>query len=48
MFLIVLLNVIIHGCMTASRVVASLFAIELGVNAFGIGLIISLYSAAPL
>jgi|KBSMisStandDraft_5_1062788.scaffolds.fasta_scaffold60598_2 MFS family permease len=48
MYLIVLLNVIIHGCMTASRVVASLFAIELGVNAFGIGLIISLYSAAPL
>ena len=48
MHLIVLLNVIIHGCLTGSRVVMSLFAIELGVNAFSIGVMIALYSATPL
>lgn len=48
MYLIVLLNVIIHGCLTGSRVVMSLFALELGVNAFSIGIMIALYSLAPL
>ena len=48
MHLIVLLNVVIHGCLTGSRVVMSLFAIELGVNAFSIGIMIALYSATPL
>ncbi len=48
MHLIVLLNVIIHGCLTGSRVVMSLFAIDLGVNAFSIGIMVALYSATPL
>ena len=48
MYLIVFLNVIIHGCLTGSRVVISLFAIELGVNAFAIGLMVAMYSATPL
>ena len=48
MYLIVLLNVIIHGCLTGSRVVIALFAIELGVNAFQIGIMVALYSATPL
>ena len=38
MYLLVILNVIIHGCLTGSRVVMALFAIELGVNAFSIGI----------
>lgn len=48
MYLIVLLNVIVHGCLTGSRVVLSLFAIDLGVNALQIGLMVALYSATPL
>jgi MFS family permease len=48
MYLLVILNVIIHGCLTGSRVVMSLFALELGVNAFSIGIMIALYSATPL
>ena len=48
MYLIVLLNVIIHGCLTGSRVVVSLFAIELGMNAFAIGILVALYSISPL
>jgi MFS family permease len=48
MYLIVLLNVIIHGCLTGSRVVMALFALELGVNAFSIGIMIALYSLTPL
>ena len=48
MIIIVLLIVIIHGCLTGSRVVMSLFALELGVNAFSIGIMIALYSLTPL
>ena len=39
---------IIHGCLTGSRVVTALFAIELGVNAFSIGIMAALYSLTPL
>ena len=48
MYLLVILNVIIHGCLTGSRVVMALFAIELGVNAFSIGIMAALYSLTPL
>jgi MFS family permease len=48
MYLLVFLNIIIHSCLTGSRVVASLFAIELGMNAFAIGILVALYSATPL
>jgi MFS family permease len=48
MILLVILNVIIHGCLTGSRVVMALFAIELGVNAFSIGIMAALYSLTPL
>ena len=48
MYLLVMLNVIIHGCLTGSRVVMALFAIELGVNTFSIGIMVALYSLTPL
>ncbi|MBI4189170.1 MAG: MFS transporter [Betaproteobacteria bacterium] len=48
MYLIVFLNVIIHGCVIGSRVVMALFAIELGENPFSIGVMVALYSVSPL
>src|SRR3972149_5271049 len=48
MYLMVFLNVIIHGCLTGSRVVMVLLAIELGANMFEIGVMVALYSALPL
>jgi MFS family permease len=48
MYLIVFLNVIIHGCLIGSRVVMALLAIELGSNPLEIGVMVSLYSVPPL
>jgi MFS family permease len=48
MYLIVLLNVIIHGCLTGSRVIIVLFALKLGVTPFAIGIMVALYSLTPL
>lgn len=48
MYLMVFLNVIIHGCLMGSRVVVALYAIELGANVFEIGVMVALYSALPL
>src|SRR3990172_1248222 len=48
MYLMVFLNVIVHGCLMGSRVVMVLFAIELGANMFEIGVMVALYSALPL
>lgn len=48
MYLIVFLNVIIHGCLIGSRLVMALLAIELGENPFAIGVMVSLYSVPPL
>jgi len=48
MFLVVFLNIIIHGCFIGSRVVMALFALELGANAFEIGFMVALYSLPPL
>ena len=48
MYLIVLLNVIIHGSFIGSRVVMALLAIELGANALAIGVMVALYSVPPL
>ena len=48
MYLIVLLNVIIHGSFIGSRVVMALLAIELGENALAIGVMVALYSVPPL
>src|SRR3954469_450873 len=48
MILVVFLNVIIHGCLTGSRVVMALFALKLGVSAFSIGIMVALYSLTPL
>ena len=48
MYLMVFLNVIIHGCQVGSRVVMALFAIKLGASPFAIGLMVALYSIPPL
>lgn len=48
MYLMVFLNVIVHGCLNGSRVVMVLLAIELGANMFEIGVMVALYSALPL
>lgn len=47
-YLITLITLVIQGCHQGSRVVASLFAIELGANPFLIGALISAYSLFPL
>ena len=48
MYLMVFLNVIIHGCQVGSRVVMALFAIKLGASPFAIGIMVALYSMPPL
>ncbi len=47
-YLVTLLTMIVQGCHMGSRMVASLFAIELGANPFLIGVLISAYSVFPL
>lgn len=47
-YLVTLLTLIAQGAHMGSRMVASLFAIELGANPFLIGVLISAYSAFPL
>lgn len=47
-YLITLLTLIVQGCHMGSRMVASLFAIELGANPFLVGALISAYSLFPL
>src|SRR5512147_2222976 len=46
--LLTLLTLIVQGCHMGSRMVASLFAIELGANPLLIGALISVYSVFPL
>ncbi|HEV2007325.1 MAG TPA: MFS transporter, partial [Burkholderiales bacterium] len=48
MYLIVSLNVMIHGCLAGSRVVMALLAIELGASPLAIGVMVALYSVPPL
>ena len=48
MYLMVFLNIVVHGCLIGSRVVMVLLAIELGANTFEIGVMVALYSALPL
>ena len=48
MYLMVFLNIIIHGCLIGSRMVMVLLAIELGANTLEIGVMVALYSALPL
>ena len=45
---VALVTLIVQGCHMGSRMVASLFAIELGANPLLIGVLISAYSAFPL
>jgi MFS family permease len=47
-YLVTLLTLIVQGCHMGSRMVASLFAIELGANPLLIGMLISAYSLFPL
>src|SRR5450759_174037 len=48
MYLMLFLNIIIHGCLIGSRMVMVLLAIELGANTLAIGVMVALYSALPL
>ena len=48
MYLMVFLNIIIHGCQVGSRVVMALFALKLGASPFEIGVMSALYSVPPL
>ena len=48
MYLVVFLNVIVHGCFIGSRLVMALLAIELGASPLAIGLMVALYSMPPL
>jgi MFS family permease len=47
-YLIVFLNVIVHGCYIGSRLVMALLAIELGASPLSIGLMVALYAVPPL
>ena len=47
-YLIVLLCILNHAAFTGSRVVFSLYAIELGADSFAIGALVSLYALFPL
>ena len=47
-YLIVLLCILNHAAFTGSRVVISLYAIDLGANPFAIGVLIAFYALCPL
>jgi MFS family permease len=48
MYLMVFLNVIVHGCLNGSRMVVVLYGIELGANMVEVGVMVALYSVLPL
>ncbi|MGZ8210016.1 MAG: MFS transporter [Burkholderiales bacterium] len=48
LYSVALVTLLVQGCHIGSRVVASLFAIKLGANAFEVGLLISVYAVFPL
>ena len=47
-YLIVLLCILNHAAFTGSRVVFSLYAIDLGAHSFAIGVLVSFYALCPL
>ncbi len=47
-YLIILLCILNHAAFTGSRVVITLYAIDLGANPFAIGVLISFYALCPL
>jgi MFS family permease len=47
-YLIVLLCLLNHSCFSGSRMVLSLYALELGANQFTIGVLMALYAICPL
>ena len=47
-YLIVLLCILNHAAFTGSRVVFSLFALDLGASSFGVGVLVSFYALCPL
>ncbi len=47
-YLIVLLCLLNHACFSGSRMVMSLYALELGANQFTIGVLMALYAICPL
>lgn len=47
-YLIALLTVIMHGCYFGSRLVATLFALEIGANTFEVGVLAGLYALLSL
>jgi len=48
MYQITFITLIVQGCHMGSRVIAALFAIELGANPFLVGALISIYSLFPV
>ena len=48
MYPVILITLIIQGCNMGSRMLATLFAIELGANPFLVGVLISAYALLPL
>lgn len=48
MYRITFITLIVQGCHMGSRVIAALFAIELGANPFLVGVLISVYSLFPV
>ena len=48
MALIIALSIAIHSCYLGSKVVLSLFALELGASQFVVGVLAALYAVLPL
>ena len=48
MYRITLITLVVQACHMGSRVIAALFAIELGANPFLVGVLISVYSLFPV
>lgn len=45
---VILLSIAIHSCYLGSKVVLSLFALEMGANQFTVGILAALYAVVPL
>ena len=47
LYLVVILNIVVHSCYAGSRVVVALYAISLGANPLMIGTMVALYTIPP-
>jgi len=48
MYAVVILSIAIHSCYLGSKVVVSLFALELGASQFTVGVLAAFYAIVPL